>query len=610
VLCAVPIGRDTTIRFCAKWRNLLHAHAPPLLRLRLICMSDLDADLADPTLRKSMKDVVAEERSTWLSRNESLDIYSRTHIEWRTFLNSPEFAALLIAHRLFADGHHAQFLFGLNRFWMWALSKLENLSSCQEDELEDILTIFDDVGFSFNKWRLRNRMREFWCYLPLSKSSDLGVSDNPHLKKVEATSLPTDVQLIVRGSTIPTADPEGAPQSAATAARREYVAEYRTTALDAPSAVEDFILALLDVAKLNRVLSGPKYRKKRAVEGLASDARIVIRSDAGEPSAFAIVNRLQTEVIALDSEKKRQIGSQLQQECPSFSSLIDVYAAATMDSQRGDVTKLFKTISLGLDNVLLPVASVRRPHSNIDLIHIPGIAAKMLALDALRNIFGSLCRAVANRNLKSYVLSNDLSFAAMKQLRVNRLGEELEAILERNIYTGQAFDMAWFIARRTSKLPLFLQALATRYYFDLKRCMQCRNEIVHRGRDKTNEYLGNIMLQLVRLVIEFRVATFDILPLLQSIDARIKSLDDAFGAAVRLMAADFDALVGHNSALGVRPDPTALVHAGWGTWAAGTLPHALATWTRFSTFPNSVAESINRDEAELARVQLSSELLL
>ncbi len=147
----IPLGAinaDTQTRFCARWRLLFDAASSPLLRLRLVSLPELDADIADLTIGATMRSVVEIERETWAKKYESLRIYTRTHVEWDEFNGRPELCALVIGHRLFSSGHSPIFLMRLASYWMWVLNNIPVFESLDEDKKASILTQFDS-----EKWR-------------------------------------------------------------------------------------------------------------------------------------------------------------------------------------------------------------------------------------------------------------------------------------------------------------------------------------------------------------------------------------------------------------------------------------------------------------------------
>jgi hypothetical protein len=200
------IDEDTPIRFCARWRILFNAASFPLLRLRLVSIPELDADIRDPTINASMRSVVEVERATWEQANESLRIYTRTHIEWQEFNRHPELCALVIGHRLFFNGHSPIFLSQLTPYWMWVLTNIRVFESLDEDKRASILRRFDSTGFSFEKWESEFSLKYYDCYLVPRNRSRIVIRAHHSIEPISLSELPLDVSEMLATSSLDTAN--------------------------------------------------------------------------------------------------------------------------------------------------------------------------------------------------------------------------------------------------------------------------------------------------------------------------------------------------------------------------------------------------------------------
>lgn len=582
---------DACSRFCGRWRLLFHYHVPPILRLRLFQIEELSTTHTYMRPGTKVAKVLKKEISSFKSYifgESDVSTPGSTHAEWDLFNKNPEFCATRIALTLYSKGYHPDFLHNLQVAWQIALPYFCGQQKDNPKHLDTINSYFDRDGFSFDHFYEAHPRRNIEVY---------GHSAN---KQVSYQS--TDVSIVgIRNNYIPDevmVHLKNIPKKVD--GDSKYFIRVSICARDTHGAFDMYLRAIQESEDLHSILSDNGKRKDYARAHQAAHPPIIL-IDRGDIKAYHLSERLRfdsklleifsdvdgaiqeldSNTTNIDASKRGKkpptlvsnilSGKEIFRNSKSFSALTRCYSRAVdLVGKKSSSEEIFQALSIGMDSTILPLTSIRDPFSEFKQSNIPGIGAKMLALDTPRILFKHLEIAVSNylrwknMKMKSISMMNKINFYHLDL----SIREYIK--LDEDIQSSHIHIIARTISEFFKNPPRYIEKFAHNYYYDLSRCLYCRNQLVHMSDDVTNSYLAHSILTLYRFIFQFRLSVDRIRPniSLKYPTKNLNSNDAVFGLLARMMVSDYEALTVPSIHDDASNSPESLIRFGWRSWSA------------------------------------------
>jgi hypothetical protein len=488
----------TAARFTGRWRNLFYAFSPPLLALRPVTPASIDLELQEPSIREYYKTRLRDERALVCRDMQRLAIEPLDKIDYSQVAVRPEREAIRIAYALLLAGHSPGFLGSWVGYWEDRLSNADPSGHTRDASCG---TIGEPTQiFSLSDWKTRNYRRTFTCYFVATYLRNFPQGLDPRVNhwSLSGSKLPEDIQ----------------------AALQDVCGGYRpedqglfveVKALDANDAIEQSLAILEQLTQTVEIVL--KKDRARTLD-LRRDLRTELLFEAEGSAPIRLTYRplhlrhRRLEVRDRDTSPKVRA---LMRNSDSFSAIFRAYAHALAivktEGNRQSLApprnafRIFLHLTTELDSIFADVCAFFYPKEEYRSYLLPSIGARIMALDSLRQVCSAMYIALASdknrgKDLRSLMIGDP-----------RRIGNRFELHIGCDRKLSYLTRMAYFLQYHwRTGVGEFLRKAATRYYFDLLRCVMHRNSLVHENEEAINYYLVRVLLDLYRLVISFRIS--------------------------------------------------------------------------------------------------------
>jgi len=508
-----------------------------------------------------------EEEFDLVSRDiQRLEIDTLETIHLNQIMHSPEREALRIAQALLLAGHSPRFLARRLRYWETGLSQTNH--NGLDKPLQESCTNGHpppDMSFTLSGWKTAYPRQTFICYFMSKYLRNFPAGYDSRVSLWTLSTLPADIL----SALLAEVGDQGSDQT-------DRGLTVQVIAVDVNDAIERSLVILAQILQQTQFLK----RHSNRVINLRDD---ILTTMVVKPENVAAIRfryqpihlrhkRLDIRMNTAASGKLRR----LIRHSDSFAAMFRAYANALdivkLESDHQSIApprnafRIFLHLTTGLDSIFADVCAHLYPNEGYRPSYLAAIGARIMALDALRQTYNSI-----RDNLQA-AKTEVTGTPIMMPNRIESLGRRVEGYLGHTYQMAGIINKSYFLEYQvTNNFRQFLRQAATRYYYDLLRCVTHRNSLIHENEEGTNYYLVRVLLDLYRLVVSFRVSLCDEVdqPELDMSASGTLNEDRIFARMMLCIVHDYN-VVAHRAGSPVGFDetrPEHLVTQGWGLWA-------------------------------------------
>jgi hypothetical protein len=546
-------------RFCAQWHIFFSSDTPACLRLRPIVSPK--HPLRDQLNVESVGSRVQEVLRYEIAQIDRLASSIPDLIDFKDLMDrAPEYAAFVVAAKLFGQGHNEQYLLRQEAVFSSMFGFKEARPRTESRLYKSMIN-----GGAFLDVSALSKPLDIDCYFCVNTKKSLRV---PGVKLLTFADLPNEVsQKFLEDTALSEAD------------QKRYLM-YSGSALDPHLAAETFAENLLGSASRTILRPGGA-----SIELSDLHRNVVVFQDGRYARFNWIGHNLTFGGTVLDRAKLAQHADQIETS-ESFRTIVSTFSRASARARQNDTVSAFRSLIEGLDSLFRPAFALSgKPYNSREFVKY---ASFFMATSTQHDVFARCYREFRSQG-------GAPGIQALKEAKAGELSQKLqESDLSGELKGDRRYRMlklASYIDRSARDIASFRRTFKknlVRFFFDFTHLICFRNAMVHESRFFAEEYYVDELAQLFVSVIAFRLACITALrdnQHLRALFSKSDAVDECFVFCLKLLLFDGEAtLTGGNPVWLNQSNIQHLHKAGWASWAAfklGDLIHGNQARTEF-----------------------------
>lgn len=418
-------------RFCAQWHIFFSSDTPTCLRLRPI------ASCRHP-LRNRKASVRVSQEATRIIAAE-IELVDKTInaipdvLTFRDLVNGrPEFAAFQLAAKLYAQGHHEQYLLRLESIFASMFGLEEERHARKESRL------YKSMSSDGECLDVRNLVapQKLECYFCVDTKRTVRASN---FKILDFSELPQEVaQKFSEDTALPEAQ------------SKKYL-KHSNLAIDPHIAVEEATKELLNSESRNVM------RPRAANLDLSDLHKNVVIFQNGRYARFNWLEyKLAFPGLHLDKKKISEFSDRIDRS-ESFKVIVAAFSAAAREARQNNCAAAFRLLVEGMDSLFRPMAEFSNERYTSG--YFINCAARFMAIDAQHVVFGQ-----CYREFRSF--GGAAGIQRLKEVNASALYQTMHSDLAESYRKYRIINLASFVTKSLANLRNFRDALKkTRFDF-------------------------------------------------------------------------------------------------------------------------------------------------